>query len=121
MATHPIDDYYAFREAMVEALATDLLGPGSEDEVLDESPLDRYVTGVLYPAGRSENTDEADDAEDAADGTKVDGGADPGVALARMKHPSSMGLSFGVDVTHGRRRHRRGRCRVLHAERELRR
>ena len=99
MATHPIDDYYAFREAMVEALATDLLGPGSEDEVLDESPLDRYVTGVLYPAGRSENTDEADDAEDAADGTKVDGGADPGVALARMKHPSSMGLSFGVDVS----------------------
>lgn len=93
-----LNDRYAFREAMVEALTQDLLGPSTEDETLDESPLDRYVTGVLYPAGRAGNDGEADEGDVGAS-SQDDTTYDPGVALALMKFPSSMGLSLSVDTS----------------------
>ncbi|MGY1703551.1 helicase-related protein [Geodermatophilus sp. SYSU D00697] len=89
-------DQYGFREDLVETLCRDLLGPATPDEVLDESPLDRYVTGVLFPTTAAE-TDEERDEPDAETGSGADAGYDPGVALSRQRHPSSMGLSFAVD------------------------
>ncbi|MGK5170491.1 helicase-related protein [Geodermatophilus sp. CPCC 205761] len=80
----------------METLCRDLLGPAAPDEVLDESPLDRYVTGVLFPTTAA-GTDEEPDDPDAETGAGADAGYDPGVALSRQKHPSSMGLSFAVD------------------------
>ncbi|MEJ2888852.1 helicase-related protein [Actinomycetospora aeridis] len=93
-------DQYTFRENVVKALALDVLGPSSAEEVLDEGPLDRYITGILYPAGVAQSTEtEPDDPEAAETSGLPDSGYDPGVALARMKHPSSMGLSFAVDLS----------------------
>jgi hypothetical protein len=94
-----LKDHYKFREGLVQALKQDLLGPSHRDEVIDEGPLDRYVTGVLYPAGVADADEEPDEPEAADAEGKGDGGYDPGVALARMKHPSSMGLSFAVDLS----------------------
>lgn len=94
-----LQDQYAFREDLVEALARDVLGPSTPNEMLDEGPLDRYVTGVLYPAGLSQTDDEPDDPDAAETGGGADANYDPGVALSRMKHPSSMGLSFAVDLS----------------------
>ncbi|GAA1840645.1 DISARM system helicase DrmA [Pseudonocardia alni subsp. carboxydivorans] len=98
-----LSEQYLFREKVVEALERDVLGPSTTDEVLDEGPLDRYITGILYPSGvAQETTEEPDDPEAAESGGRPDGGYDPGVALARMKRPSSMGLSFAVDLAAAR-------------------
>lgn len=37
------------RQKIIEALRKDLVGPLEENEVLDESPMFEYLTGMLYP------------------------------------------------------------------------
>ena len=37
------------RQKIIEALRRDLVGPLEENEVLDESPMFEYLTGMLYP------------------------------------------------------------------------
>lgn len=92
--TH-LDPWYEAREAMRLALEHDLMG-GEEDERLDEPPLDRYVVGILHPpsAGPLEDAGAVPDAET---GGQPDAEYDPGVNLAHLRYPSSMGLTFGVD------------------------
>src|SRR5690606_1251011 len=58
-----LEDQYAFRDQMVEALERDLIGPVQEQEVLDENPLDRYLMGVLYPTPKEHPDAEVDDSE----------------------------------------------------------
>lgn len=88
-------DQYAFRDALVEQLERDLVGPGDgADEVIDELPLDRYVAGVLWPADDvAQETPEPDGAD--ADDSGVD---DSPIAQALMRYPSSMGMTFTVDL-----------------------
>ena len=90
-------EQYEFRGDMVGALERDLLGPSSENEELDEGPLFRYITGVLFPVDAELNVQEPDDPEDGSSGGE-DAGYDPGVALSLTRHPSSMGMSFSVDL-----------------------
>ncbi len=88
-------DQYAFRDSLVEQLESDLVGPGDgADEVIDELPLDRYVAGVLWPADDvAQETPEPDsaDADDSGD-------EDSPIAQALMRYPSSMGMTFTVDL-----------------------
>ena len=88
-------DQYAFRDSLVEQLEHDLVGPGDGvDEVIDELPLDRYVAGVLWPADdTAQETPEPDGAD--ADDSGVD---DSPIAQALMRYPSSMGMTFTVDL-----------------------
>src|SRR5690349_19764120 len=82
---------------MIERLGRDLFGPAADDEVLADYPLEAYVTGILYP-----NTDQPIDAaqdigaDDQDDETTF---ADPPVALANARYPSSVGITFGVDLS----------------------
>lgn len=91
-----LDAMYGFRAEMVEELKLDLLGPGEgASEVLAEPPLDRYVVGVLWP------TDEPLQEEpepDSAEADSIEGESDSPVAQSLMRYPSSMGLTFTVDV-----------------------
>ena len=41
--------YYKARDIIEEFMVKDLIGPVAEDEVLDESPLNYYLMGKLYP------------------------------------------------------------------------
>ena len=51
---------YRFREAMVDALRGDLVGPGEgDDEVIGEAPLSRYIIGALWPQPADEEDAEA--------------------------------------------------------------
>jgi len=89
-------DHYGFRAQLVEALATDLIGPSAEDEIISDPPITRYIAGVLYPQSRtpvdpSQDTDLSDDNDDT-------GVPDPPVALANVRYPSSMGMTFAVDL-----------------------
>src|SRR5260370_28057773 len=71
------------------------MGPATSDEVIDEAPLTHYITGILYPqSGEAVDPSQDVDLTDDDDDTAV---ADPPVAMANVRYPSSMGLSFAGD------------------------
>ena len=84
------------RGVFLARLAEDLIGPAAgPDEVIEERPSDRYLTGILYPQ-RTELGPEQD--ENLASGASGDGdeGEAEQVAVMRMTRPASAGLSFAV-------------------------
>src|SRR5215212_8400790 len=91
---------YAFRDELSRAMIADLIGPaGGPEEVIEDEPITRYVTGILYPAGGGWQTAGlADAAEDVDETEGYDEvvNPDPAVAMANVKNPGSMGLSFAV-------------------------
>ncbi|WP_431817965.1 helicase-related protein [Gordonia jacobaea] len=92
---------YRFREEMVDALKADLFGPGDgEHEVIAEAPLNRYILGTLWPRPADEEDAEAveQEVESEPTGAESDGETDEGspVAQARMRFPSSVGMTFSV-------------------------
>jgi hypothetical protein len=89
-----IDTYYDFRDRIVDALCKDLLGPIEEYETLEDLPGTQYAVGVLFP--REGNTFPAERNHQQEFGS--DEGEDPPVALANVKFPSSMGITFAVDT-----------------------
>ena len=93
------DEFYAFRGHLVDAVCRDLIGPVevSNEEVIDDPPFTKYICGVLYPQA-SGNLDEEQDS-DVSDDEDEGVYADPPVAMAHVRYPSSMGISFAVDPT----------------------
>lgn len=91
---------YDFRDGMVRGLERDLVGPRNTDddaqEVITELPLDRYVVGVLWPSG--EEVQEAPD-PDSDDPGESEGEEDTPVSQALMRYPSSMGITFTVNLS----------------------
>ncbi|MFD9724230.1 helicase-related protein [Streptomyces sp. NPDC059072] len=108
--------HYEVRDALVESLRDDLMGPvGGEDEILvDDAPITVYPVGVLFPRpgpedlaaepGELESVRDGQDSapEPARRGGEEDAG-DLGVSLANVRMPSSFGLTFAVDPAVSRR------------------
>lgn len=94
---------YEFRDAITRAMIDDLVGPSDgPDEVISDAPITRYVAGILYPSGGGWNSaGRADAAENVDEDEGYDESAtpDPAVAMANVRNPASMGLSFAVDST----------------------
>lgn len=90
---------YDFRDGMVRELGRDLIGPRNTDddanEVITELPLDRYVVGVLWPADDIVQEVPDPDSDDPGDS---EGDEDTPVSQALMRYPSSMGITFTVDL-----------------------
>lgn len=82
------------RDRLVDALRTDLLGPESPEEVLNQSPSTRYLIGMLAPKGTRLAPVEDEDTESTID--ENDGG-ETGPRVSQQLVPSSIGLSFIVD------------------------
>src|SRR4051812_13944005 len=91
-----LDPFYEFREQMVDRLVRDLVGPGAIDETIDDLPMEKYICGILYP--RSEDPIDPAQDDDAAESDDESTFADPPVALANEKYPSSTGMTFAVDL-----------------------
>lgn len=83
----------AVRKELVERLRRELVGPNDDHEVLKEPPGDRYLCGILWPAGST------------VDGSEIEGDRDVGpedestgfeqsVPLTMSMKPSAIGLSF---------------------------
>ncbi|MFJ4837700.1 helicase-related protein [Streptomyces sp. NPDC088746] len=109
--------HYEVRDALVEALREDLLGPvgGAEEVLTDDAPITMYPVGVLFPRSRAERSDsssrtgatdqgELESERDGLDavplGVRRDVEEEPGdlgVSLANVRMPSSIGLTFSVD------------------------
>ena len=93
--------YAKVREKIIEALNTDLIGPIEVEEMLDESPLSTYITGMLYPlktqaSSESELEDNdfiSDTIEDEKDTLEEDY---EDKVVSKFKQQSSIGLSFYV-------------------------
>ena len=95
-----LNDYYEFRDQVVEALRTDLLGPAEITEVISDLPATQYSVGILFPQSTESETlaggnfsDEENSQEDYDDVED-----DAPVALANVRNPSSMGMTFAVDL-----------------------
>lgn len=98
-AADSLNTKYDFRDGMVGELQRDLVGPKNTDddahEVITELPLDRYVVGVLWPS--DDEVQEAPD-PDSDDPGESEGDEDTPVSQALMRYPSSMGITFTVDL-----------------------
>ncbi|GAA0650971.1 helicase-related protein [Streptomyces thermocarboxydovorans] len=110
--TDPHAEHYRVRdEELLAGLRRELFGPDEEAdpeeraEVLDQdAPIDRYLTGVLYPRAsrerRIENAAEQDGLDTAPVSTRgnAEEAADTDdIGVSGDKRPSSMGLTFAVD------------------------
>jgi hypothetical protein len=91
----PLDGFYALRDALVGRLEKDLVGPGAENELIEDPPITKYASAILYPrdAGALDPQEDVD-STDSDDETAPD----PPVALANVRYPSSMGMTFAVDL-----------------------
>ncbi|MGB3286388.1 helicase-related protein [Mycolicibacter algericus] len=86
---------YEFRDAIIDELIKDLVGPaGGTAEVVTDLPLNRYVAGVLWPADNVVQDLPDPDGAEAEEGDT----ADSPIAQALMRYPSSMGITFSVDL-----------------------
>lgn len=95
-AVPALSEFYDFRDRLLRGLERDLLGPSREDEVLSDPPITRYITGILFPTDNNASPPEQDGELD----DEVDEGGPPDapVAMAHVRYPSSMGLTFAVDL-----------------------
>jgi hypothetical protein len=92
------------RKSLIERIRLDLLGPATPDEVLrqdkktqeGDTPLSRYLLGILYPAGSLVAPEEDDSANNGGDGEEDDTPEAP-MQITGIPKPSSIGLSFAVD------------------------
>ena len=79
-----------FRDALVDRIRVDLLGPDAPDELIADLPSDRYMTGILYTEGTEMS------AADDDDFTGADNGDEPGDSTGRegpQRHgPAAAGL-----------------------------
>lgn len=93
-----LDPWYEARDRMVDAVVADLYGGPSEEEI-SESPLDRFIMGILHPttsAGTLEEVEFADEVPEGEVGAAQDATYDPGVSLAHARYPSTIGMTFGM-------------------------
>lgn len=91
------------RESLAARLRSDLLGPIADDETIvhdketgeGDTPLSRYLVGILYPAGAVVSHEEDDSANEGGDGEEDQAPEEP-VIVTGIPKPSSIGLSFAV-------------------------
>lgn len=102
MAIEMSDDLLANRDAVLDYLKRELVGPrGGEYEELGEEPHRRYMAGILYPQESDfdamvteEETDATGVVGESGPSDSVENQGDDPIALASQFLPSSMGISF---------------------------
>jgi hypothetical protein len=88
------DGFYGARSLIEDFLRRDLLGPVSDDEVIEDTwPTDYYITGRLFPQGMKIREEELvkSDLEDTEETT------DQPMNLCNSAYPSSIAISFTVN------------------------
>jgi hypothetical protein len=99
--------YSRVRQEIIDALRIDLMGPQSEDEVIDENPRHAYIIGMLASQSETDketitiNEQEVDTDiayEDEGDYTAGEDDDNEPIATTNFKVPSSMGISFYIET-----------------------
>jgi len=81
------------RDKIIERLSMDLIGPISEDEVINNKPSDLYMTGILWPA-KTEFSSADDDSATDSDSDEDD--LQNTLPMQGQQKASSMGITFAV-------------------------
>jgi hypothetical protein len=95
-----LTEAFDVRQRLLDRLAADLVGPkGGPEEIIDERPSARYLTGILYPQQTEflEEEDEQIDAENGP-GSEADEGEQQATSLFRSFKPAACGFSFSIEV-----------------------
>lgn len=86
-----------------------MAGPGSErygdieEEIISESPLERYSIGILYPQNQNVRIEEENDdtgqnhISDGSDKTQSNEHLDNAINISNQYYPSALGMSFYVN------------------------
>jgi len=93
------------RTGLVQRLRLDLVGPSAPEERLvqdketreGDTPLTRYLMGILYPSNSTVEPEEDDFSTDVGD-DEEDAGPEGAVSVSGGPKPSSIGLSFAVEA-----------------------
>lgn len=96
--------YAEVRQKIIDAIRTDLIGPLSPEEILDENPRYAYLVGMLEPQ-RDENAPDENEQEIEAnidyekeeDFTADEDDDNEPISTTRFQLPSSIGISFYVE------------------------
>lgn len=96
--------YAEVRQKIIDAIRTDLIGPLSPEEILDENPRYAYLVGMLEPQ-RDENAPDENEQEIEAnidyekeeDFTAGEDDDNEPISTTRFQLPSSIGISFYVE------------------------
>lgn len=97
-------EYAKVRQKIINAIRTDLVGPLSPEEVLDENPRYAYLVGMIEPQ-RDENAPHENEQEIEADidydkdedFTAGEDDDNEPISTTRFQLPSSIGISFYVE------------------------
>lgn len=92
------------RQQVIEMIKTDLLGPRSEEEVLNQNPRFEYIVGMLAPKTGEDDSNEQEIEGDAffegdVDYTAGEEDDNEPVSANRFTTPSSIGISFYLENT----------------------
>ena len=90
------------RQKIIEALRKDLVGPLEENEVLDESPMFEYLTGMLYPQVLADCLELDQELDEDVDRSQQDSNYTPQpdeddnepMTATRFSQQSTIGMSF---------------------------
>jgi len=90
---------YDFRAQLVNSVVRHLVGPTEPDnfEVIADPPITKYTMGILFPQSDDPVSPEADQDLPDEEGEAM-GPPDPPVAMANVRYPSSVGMTFAVDT-----------------------
>jgi hypothetical protein len=92
------DRHYAFRRELVTRLERDLVGPtGAAEETITDRPITKYAAGILFPRSQDSVAD-ANALDEEPENRHPTDVPDPAVAMANVRYPSSMGMTFSVDT-----------------------
>lgn len=100
--------YAEVRQKIIDAVRVDLMGPQTENEILDENPRHAYIVGMLSSqtveareiADANEQEVDTDIAyEDEEDYTSGEDDENEPITTTHFKLPSSMGISFYVETS----------------------
>ena len=88
------------REELLQAVRLDLLGPaGGPEEEVDEARIrDRYLVGTLAPRRQELSPEQFDESVVTSTGTAEEGKADYTAPPAMTMFPSSLGMTFCIDL-----------------------
>jgi len=88
------------RRQLEDMVRRDLLGPfaGPEEEVDERAVRGRYILGLLAPRGQTILPDDQDDLPSGGADAEQDGRADPAAVQTASMLPSSIGMSFNIDL-----------------------
>ena len=97
--------YAKVRQEIINALRTDLMGPQSDDEVLDENPRSAYIAGMLASQAVDKGTATAGEQEvdadiaygDSDDYTAGEDDDNEPIMTTSFKLPTSIGISFYIE------------------------